>query len=56
MFFLEQVLQIITRLKLTGDGVERIKQYCNLMLNQLNFVLSFIEDLLDLQQVKSGAL
>ena len=57
MFFLNQVMRII-KLQLTEDNSvkKELKHYCSLMINQLNFVLSFVEDLLDLQQLKSGNL
>ena len=33
-----------------------MNSYCTLIQNQLNFVLTFVEDLLDLQQLKNGSM
>lgn len=56
IFFLEQIIQLFGKLNVFGKEAEQIKLYCSLITNQLNFVLSFVEDLLDLQQMKNGVL
>ena len=43
-------------LNLVSPEAKQIKLYLDLMLNQLNFVLLFVEDLLDLQQIGKGTL
>ena len=48
IFFVEQVLYLLGLLNLVSPEAKQIKLYLDLMLNQLNFVLLFVEDLLDL--------
>ena len=50
MVFLEQLLLIIKVSLKNQKKLQRdLNSYCTLIQNQLNFVLTFVEDLLDLQ-------
>ena len=46
IFFLSQVMMLLS---LPNLNKEAMSNYCTMMKNQLNFVLSFVEDLLDLK-------
>ena len=56
IFFLNNVLKLLSKLKTKSDKLKKAKHFTELVLNQVNFVLSFVEDLLDLQLMRTGKL
>ena len=48
IFFLAQVMLML------DDASPEVKNYLSMMLSQLTFVQSFVEDLLDMRQLKNG--
>ena len=50
IFFTTQILQM-----LTGTSIDpNISKFLNLILSQMTFMQSFVEDLLDLRQIRDG--
>lgn len=52
IFFLTQIIQFLSAV----ENSQQILRYCKLMMSQLTFIESFVEDLLDLNQLKDGKL
>ena len=50
LFFLAQILTMLKYIQLDPT----VRRYLNLVMNQLNFMLSFVDDLLDYKQLKDG--
>ena len=49
IFFLKQIIEILSMSPVPASRVPQATKYCNLMMSQLNFLQGFIEDLLDLR-------
>ena len=57
VYFLDQILRLVEQHLSDKPGAYReVLNYSNLLRNQVNFVLSFVEDLIDLRQLWSGNL
>ena len=54
IFFLKQIIDILSMTPVPANRVPQATKYCNLMMSQLTFLQGFIEDLLDLKQMRDG--
>ena len=54
IFFLQRVMSMLGEDKLDKSMIEECKRYCAMTLNQLEFLNSFVVDLLDLGMLKNG--
>ena len=50
LFFLAQILSLLTSVSVDP----KVKRYIQLVISQLTFVQSFVEDLLDLRTMRDG--
>ena len=55
IFFVKQIILAFQVHTITEQEKTQSLKYCKLMLSQLYFLQSFVEDLLDLRQIKDGA-
>ena len=56
IFFLQFVINLLNLKKMSRVQFSQAKNFCNLMMQQLNFCQTFVDDLLDLQKMRTGAL
>ena len=54
IFFLQRVISMLGAEELDKSMIEQCKRYCAMTLNQLEFLNSFVVDLLDLGMLKNG--
>jgi len=55
IFFVKQMLEWLSQTPMSRTRVSQSFNYCTIMLSQLEFLQSFVNDLLDLAQLKNGA-
>mmetsp|Transcript_7417 Transcript_7417/g.8967 ORF Transcript_7417/g.8967 Transcript_7417/m.8967 type:complete len:137 (-) Transcript_7417:1449-1859(-) len=54
IFFLQQIISMLSTAPIDLTRVPKCVEYCGVMLSQLQFLSSFVDDLLDLGMLKSG--
>ena len=54
IFFLKMIIEMMSSVPFNLAELPKCIQYCELMMSQLEFVQSFVNDLLDLQMLDSG--
>jgi len=54
IFFVKQMIEWLTGPRLDRTKAPQSLKYCTIMLSQLEFLQSFVNDLLDLAQLKNG--
>ena len=54
LFFMQQILQALNSVPFELEKLPQTVTYCKLVTSQLNFLETFVADLLDLRQLKEG--
>ena len=54
IFFLKQIITFLDKITVPLNHLPQCKFYCKMMMSQLNFIQTFIEDLLDLKLIREG--